>query len=69
MPGLIEQPSYRVVVALKYQAVNAYGRQIPLRSGMKLDADIVIEQRTLIRWLFDPVFSIQANLGGLLKDD
>jgi len=55
-------PSYRVVVALNNQMIQAYGRNIPLRSGMKLDADIVIEQRSLLRWLFDPVFSIQGQL-------
>jgi len=62
IPGLITLPSYRVVVALKTQDIQAYGKNIPLRSGMKLDADIVIEQRSLIRWLFDPVFSIQGQL-------
>jgi membrane fusion protein len=62
IPGLISLPSYRVVVELKAQDIQAYGKNIPLRSGMKLDADIVIEQRSLIRWLFDPVFSIQGQL-------
>lgn len=59
IPGLISTPSYRVVVALQAQTIQAYGKALPLRSGMKLDADIVIEQRSLIRWLFDPVFSIK----------
>lgn len=60
LPGIIQVPSYRVVVALNQQQIKAYGRQLPLRSGMKLDADIVIEQRSLIRWLFDPIFSLQG---------
>lgn len=62
IPGLITLPSYRVVVSLKTQDIQAYGKNIPLRSGMRLDADIVIEQRSLIRWLFDPVFSIKGLL-------
>ncbi|WP_042142739.1 MULTISPECIES: HlyD family efflux transporter periplasmic adaptor subunit [unclassified Pseudoalteromonas] len=62
IPGLITLPSYRVVVSLKTQDIQAYGKNIPLRSGMRLDADIVIEQRSLVRWLFDPVFSIQGQL-------
>jgi membrane fusion protein len=61
MPGLITVPSYRVVVTLNSQNISAYGREHPLRSGMKLDADIVIEQRSLLRWLFDPVFSIKGQ--------
>ena len=59
IPGLITVPSYRVVVTIESQSIKAYGRSIPLRSGMKLDADIVIENRSLIRWLFDPIFSIK----------
>jgi len=62
IPGLITVPSYRVVVSLNSQNIIAYGREHPLRSGMKLDADIVIEQRSLLRWLFDPVFSIKGQL-------
>jgi membrane fusion protein len=60
IPGIISKPSYRVVVALQAQNITAYGKQIPLRSGMKLEADIVIERRSLIRWLFDPIFSIKG---------
>ena len=59
IPGLINVPSYRVIARLEAQSIQAYGKNLPLRSGMKLDADIVIEQRSLIRWLFDPIFSIR----------
>ncbi len=62
IPGLINSPSYRVIVRLDNQDIQAYGRSIPLRSGMKLDADIVIEQRSLFRWLFDPIFSMKGQL-------
>ncbi len=62
IPGLITVPSYRVVVSLAAQNVMAYGREHPLRSGMKLDADIVIEQRSLLSWLFDPVLSIKGRI-------
>ena len=61
-PGLIEQPAYRVVVALQEQTVKAYGKATALRAGMMLDADIVIEERSLLRWLFDPVFSVKGQL-------
>ncbi|NQZ25762.1 MAG: HlyD family efflux transporter periplasmic adaptor subunit [Colwellia sp.] len=61
-PNIISQPSYRVVIALGTDKVNAYGKEIPLKSGMMLEADIVIEERSLIRWLFDPVFSIGGRL-------
>ncbi|NOU51307.1 HlyD family efflux transporter periplasmic adaptor subunit [Pseudoalteromonas sp. JBTF-M23] len=61
-PGIISSPAYRVVVALEQQAVQAYGKDSALRPGMTLDADIVIEERSLLRWLFDPVFSIKGQL-------
>ncbi|MCP1728220.1 membrane fusion protein [Natronospira proteinivora] len=54
--------SYRVVVALDHQEIPAYGQSFPLRPGMRLEADIVTENRTLIRWLFDPIFSVQRTL-------
>src|SRR5215467_2227226 len=31
---------------------------IPLQPGMLLSADIVFDRRSLIRWLFDPVFAV-----------
>ncbi|MBD1583278.1 HlyD family efflux transporter periplasmic adaptor subunit [Pseudoalteromonas sp. S16_S37] len=61
-PGIISAPAYRVVVALEQQAVQAYGKDSALRPGMTLDADIIIEERSLLRWLFDPVFSIKGQL-------
>ena len=61
-PGIISQPSYRVVVQLDNDTITAYGKDIALRAGMQLDADIVIEERSLLRWLFDPVFSIKGQI-------
>lgn len=61
-PSLLTEPAYRVVVALHNQDIQAYGKATPLRAGMRLDADIVIEERSLLRWLFDPVFSIKGQL-------
>jgi membrane fusion protein len=61
-PNIISQPSYRVVIKLDSNKVQAYGKEISLKAGMMLEADIVIEERSLIRWLFDPVFSVGAML-------
>jgi len=61
-PGLITQPTYRVIVTLHEQSIQAYGKATFLRAGMTLDADIIIEERSLLRWLFDPVFSIKGQL-------
>lgn len=61
-PNIISEPSYRIVIDLDNDSISAYGKEIPLRSGMRLDADIIIEERSLIHWLFDPVFSIEGRL-------
>lgn len=62
MPSLLQSPAYRVVVDLESQSVSAYGERVQIKTGMLLDADIIIEERSLIRWLFDPIFSIKERL-------
>ena len=55
------EPSYRVVVALNAQTVQAYGKAERLKPGMLLDADILGEKRRLIEWLFEPVMSLKSK--------
>jgi len=58
IPGLkIEEPVFRVRVALAREDIQAYGEAIPLQPGMLLTADVVFDRRSLIRWLFDPIFA------------
>lgn len=47
-------PSYRVVAALDEQRVLADGRPQPLAVGMRVEADVLLERRRLIDWLFAP---------------
>jgi membrane fusion protein len=59
IPGIkIEEPIFRVRVALAREDISAYGELIPLQPGMLLSADIVFDRRSLMRWLFDPVFAV-----------
>jgi membrane fusion protein len=59
IPGLrIDEPVFRVRVALPREEVHAYGEAIPLQPGMLLSADIVFDRRSLVRWLFDPLFAV-----------
>jgi len=46
---------YRVTVVLDQQVVSADGQAQPLAAGMRLDADVLLERRRLIEWLFEPV--------------
>jgi len=62
IPGLtVAEPVFRVRAALGALAVEAYGERIALQPGMLLTADIVIDRRTLIEWLFDPLFAVRGS--------
>jgi membrane fusion protein len=61
-PLTIREPAYRVLVALEQQSVNAMGQQIPLKSGMLVNADILLEKRSLLEWLFEPVMQLRGRL-------
>jgi membrane fusion protein len=49
------EPLYRVTVRLERQLVQAGGVPRPLLAGMQLEADVMLEKRRLIDWLFEPV--------------
>lgn len=53
---------YPVRVHLDAQHVKAYGAPQPLRSGMALEADILLDNRRLFEWLFEPLFSWRQRL-------
>lgn len=56
------EPSYRIRVRLSEQQILAYNRELPLRAGMTLDGDIITERRSLLQWLFDPIYSLKGHL-------
>lgn len=65
VPGTPEQgegglPFYRVVAALDHSDIMAYGAEQPLRPGMLASADIRVDERTLLQWLLEPLYSIKG---------
>jgi membrane fusion protein len=56
-PVTLKEPAYRVSVALERPDIDAYGLKMPLQPDMLLKADVILEQRSLMRWLLDPVLS------------
>ena len=46
---------YKVTVDLDRDVLEAYGRTWPLRAGMRLTADIVLDRKSLFGWLLDPI--------------
>lgn len=57
VPLPIEEPVYRVTAALDRPDIDAYGQKVPLQPGMVLKADIILEERSLMTWLIDPLLS------------
>ncbi|MEO5625537.1 MAG: HlyD family efflux transporter periplasmic adaptor subunit [Dokdonella sp.] len=57
----IATPVYRVTVDLEQQALTIFGKSLPLRPNMELDADILLERRRLFEWLFLPFQSLGAR--------
>jgi len=56
--GPASEPLYRITVKLDHQTVSAYGQAQPLAAGMQLDADVMLEKRRLIEWIFEPILSL-----------
>lgn len=59
-----QEPLYRVVVALNSQQVMAYGRPETVKPGMALDADILMERRRLMEWVFEPLYGLGHRFVG-----
>ncbi len=58
-PLALKEPAYRVTAALDGQEISAYGRKILLQADMLLRADIILEKRSLMSWLLDPLLSVR----------
>ena len=50
-------------MALARQTAVAYGEPVALQPGMQLEADVLIEQRRLIEWVLDPLFTLTGRWG------
>ena len=61
-PVRVAESSYRVTVALDAQLVNLASGATPLQAGMELEADILLERRRLILWLFEPLLTLARKI-------
>ena len=57
----MREPLYRIKVALARQTVAAYGREEPLQAGMEVEADVLLDRRRLIEWVFEPLLSLAGR--------
>ncbi|TKB45631.1 HlyD family efflux transporter periplasmic adaptor subunit [Thalassotalea mangrovi] len=61
-PMGIREPVYRLKASLNAQEIFASGKTFSLRSGMMFEADIILERRSLMAWLFEPLISATRSL-------
>ncbi|MEM9103822.1 MAG: HlyD family efflux transporter periplasmic adaptor subunit [Pseudomonadota bacterium] len=62
LPLQLAEPFYRIEATLTQQHVEAYGQEFPLKPGLLLQADVILESRSLWDWLMDPLYSLQGRL-------
>lgn len=55
------EPLYRITVRVPHKTMLVNGEAIPLQPGMQIDADVVLERRRLIEWMFEPVYSLTSK--------
>ena len=60
-PFKLDEPVYRVSVVPAEQAVNGYGERVRLQPGMTLEANIVLERRSFLQWLLEPLNAVMKR--------
>jgi len=61
-PLTAKEPVYRIDVKLDRQYVSALGQDYALRPGMLVSADLLLERRTLLEWIFEPVMKLKDRI-------
>ncbi len=61
-PFALSEPVYRARVRLDREWMEAYGRRWPLQPGMTLKADIILERRSLLDLLLDPLRALEGRV-------
>jgi membrane fusion protein len=56
-------PVYLAAIALDSKNISAYGKPVALREGMTLSADILLESRSLLDWLLEPLLVMRGRGG------
>jgi membrane fusion protein len=58
----VSEASYRVEIKPDAQTVIAFGKRHSLRAGMTLTSTIVIDRRSLMAWLLQPVAAVAGRI-------
>lgn len=55
----VKEPVYRIRVGIADQTVAAFGEAVPLQPGMTLYANIVLDRRSFLDWLLEPINAVR----------
>ncbi|MDJ0655257.1 MAG: HlyD family efflux transporter periplasmic adaptor subunit [Xanthomonadales bacterium] len=59
----LAEPSYLVTARIDRPYLGAKGEQLSLRPEMRLAADIVLDRRRVVEWLFEPLIAARRRSG------
>ena len=54
----LKEPVFRILVTLDRETLNAYGEEVTIQPGMRVSADVILEKRSLLEWLLDPLYAV-----------
>ena len=60
-PFKLTEPVYRVTADIEKKAIEAKDRVLSLQSGMTLRANIVLERRSFLDWLLEPLRAVRER--------
>ncbi|HYZ32594.1 MAG TPA: HlyD family efflux transporter periplasmic adaptor subunit [Crenalkalicoccus sp.] len=60
-PIKLKEAAYRAVVALDRPDIDAYGKRMPLQPDMLLNADVILDRRSLVDWILNPLLSTRLS--------
>ncbi|MCW8091916.1 HlyD family secretion protein [Alteromonas sp. ASW11-130] len=62
VPVTFDEPAYVVNATIDSNNIRAYGMTVPLKAGMTFSAHIEVSKRSLIEWLFEPLYSLAGRV-------
>jgi membrane fusion protein len=54
-------PRFRIRIRPKNSYVLAYGQKQMLQTGMQVEADVMLDTRSLLEWIFEPLLSVRGK--------
>ncbi|WP_414828682.1 HlyD family secretion protein [Alteromonas sp. H39] len=61
-PVTVNEPAYLVKASLHSDMLEAYGQAVRLKPGMTLTADVTLSHRTIVEWLFEPLYTLAGRI-------